>query len=76
MKTLREIFKRFGPSNELRESAPCCGGGGSAHRHHQAEQGGHAKMLYQCPMKCEGDKTYDEPGNCPICNMHLTPVKN
>ncbi len=22
-------------------------------------------------MKCEGDKTYDEPGNCPVCNMHL-----
>ncbi len=29
---------------------------------------------YYCPMKCEGDKTYDEPGNCPVCNMHLVPV--
>ncbi len=25
-------------------------------------------------MKCEGDKTYDEPGDCPVCNMHLVPV--
>ncbi len=26
---------------------------------------------YQCPMKCEGEKTYSEPGNCPVCNMKL-----
>jgi len=26
---------------------------------------------YFCPMKCEGDKTYDAPGNCPECNMKL-----
>ena len=31
--------------------------------------------LYQCPMKCEGDKTYNEPGNCPVCNMKLMPVE-
>ncbi len=29
---------------------------------------------YQCPMKCEGGKTYDKPGNCPVCNMKLLPV--
>jgi Cu2+-exporting ATPase len=29
------------------------------------------KKKYSCPMKCEGDKTYDQPGNCPVCNMHL-----
>lgn len=26
---------------------------------------------YYCPMRCEGDKTYDEPGDCPVCGMHL-----
>lgn len=26
---------------------------------------------YYCPMHCEGDKTYDRPGNCPVCGMHL-----
>lgn len=30
---------------------------------------------YQCPMKCEGDKMYDSPGNCPVCNMNLIPVR-
>ena len=26
-------------------------------------------------MKCEGEKVYDKPGNCPVCNMKLVPVK-
>ncbi|MEZ4855339.1 MAG: SCO family protein [Gelidibacter sp.] len=35
-----------------------------------------ATTTYQCPMKCEGDTTYTEPGSCPICNMALIPVTN
>ena len=31
-------------------------------------------MAYQCPMKCEGDKTYDKAGKCPKCNMDLKAV--
>jgi len=31
--------------------------------------------IYQCPMKCEGDKTYNKAGKCPKCNMNLTKVK-
>jgi Cu2+-exporting ATPase len=26
---------------------------------------------YYCPMLCEGDKLYPEPGDCPKCGMHL-----
>ncbi len=26
---------------------------------------------YQCPMKCEGDKTYAKAGKCPVCKMDL-----
>lgn len=29
---------------------------------------------YYCPMKCEGEKTYNSPENCPVCNMKLVPV--
>jgi len=29
---------------------------------------------FYCPMKCEGEKVYDRPGDCPVCNMHLVPV--
>ena len=27
--------------------------------------------IYYCPMHCEGDKTYDKPGDCPVCGMDL-----
>lgn len=30
---------------------------------------------YYCPMRCEGDKVYDQPGRCPVCKMHLVPVE-
>ncbi|GGG57905.1 hypothetical protein GCM10010976_30980 [Bizionia arctica] len=30
---------------------------------------------FQCPMKCEGEKTYAEAGSCPICNMDLQPIE-
>lgn len=31
---------------------------------------------YYCPMHCEGDKTYDKPGDCPVCGMDLVPEAN
>jgi len=34
-----------------------------------------AMATYQCPMKCEGDKTYAEAGTCPKCKMDLKEVK-
>src|SRR5680860_1361704 len=45
------------------------------HKDHQVKNiDGVKKDIYYCPMKCEGDKTYDELGDCPVCNMHLVPV--
>lgn len=32
--------------------------------------------VYQCPMKCEGEKTYDKPGDCPKCGMEIKKVEN
>lgn len=32
-------------------------------------------IKYACPMHCEGDKTYDSPGKCPVCGMNLVPVQ-
>lgn len=29
---------------------------------------------YQCPMKCEGEKTYTEMGTCPECGMDLMKI--
>ena len=33
------------------------------------------KEVYQCPMKCEGEKTYAQAGKCPSCGMDLAEVK-
>jgi len=30
---------------------------------------------FYCPMHCEGDKTYDKSGDCPICGMDLVPLQ-
>lgn len=30
-----------------------------------------SNVKYHCPMRCEGDKMYDKPGQCPVCNMNL-----
>lgn len=29
---------------------------------------------FHCTMKCEGNKLYDSPGNCPVCDMELVPI--
>ncbi|MGI9530855.1 heavy metal-binding domain-containing protein [Lutimonas sp.] len=34
-----------------------------------------AMSAYQCPMKCEGDKTYKENGDCPKCKMELKEIE-
>lgn len=34
-------------------------------------QAGGGSGVYYCPMHCEGDKTYENPGDCPVCGMDL-----
>ena len=29
------------------------------------------EISFFCQMLCEGDKTYPDPGDCPVCGMHL-----
>jgi Cu2+-exporting ATPase len=44
--------------------------------HHKSNQEIEIKSYeFLCPMKCEGEKVYDKPGDCPVCNMHLVPVE-
>lgn len=31
-------------------------------------------VVYQCPMKCEGDEVFKSSGNCSICKMDLKPI--
>lgn len=47
--------------------------------HDDAEDDDHgyemAMAAYQCPMKCEDEKTYAEEGSCPVCKMDLKKVE-
>lgn len=36
-----------------------------------ASRAGKGTGVYYCPMQCEGKKTYDSPGDCPVCGMDL-----
>lgn len=40
------------------------------HENHALDEGD-----YICSMRCEGEKTYPQPGNCPVCKMKLQLVE-
>lgn len=35
---------------------------------------GSETAIYQCPMKCEGEKTFNHSGSCSVCKMDLKPI--
>ncbi|MBQ0768921.1 MAG: copper-translocating P-type ATPase [Bizionia sp.] len=37
---------------------------------------GKGNGTFYCPMHCEGDKTYNMPGDCPVCGMDLVEEQN
>lgn len=44
------------------------------HKHHHTKidvPKGEGTGSFYCPMHCEGDKTYDKAGDCPVCGMDL-----
>ena len=43
-----------------------------AHEHSDSDA---VAAVYQCPMKCEGEKTYDEKGSCPVCKMDIKEIE-
>jgi Cu2+-exporting ATPase len=48
----------------------CCSHDSHHHEEHKKPEGEGTDKFY-CPMQCEGDKMYDEPGDCPVCGMDL-----
>jgi hypothetical protein len=84
MKSIRNLFGRSDSSNK----SIVTDHSGHEHHNHDEQTGSMhqhtdestdstgADGKYYCPMKCEGDKLYDQPGNCPVCNMHLVPVED
>lgn len=54
-----------------------CGGEAKTEQTNEAvkEQKEMTAEKYACPMECEGDKTYDAAGECPVCGMDLAELK-
>ncbi|WP_418264805.1 heavy metal translocating P-type ATPase [Flavobacterium faecale] len=63
--------------NKHSNEKSCCSVGG-AHNHKTVATSNVAAGKYYCPMHCEGDKVYDQAGDCPVCGMDLVqqPVFN
>lgn len=60
-------------SPKKEDKSSCCGGGshGNDKYHHKTTPKADGNGTYYCPMHCEGEKTYDKSGDCPVCGMHL-----
>jgi hypothetical protein len=76
MKTFVSLFKSVSKKMANKDIQKFYGHGAVDHRKYMHENNDHVSLSgkYQCPMKCEGEKLYDAPGNCPVCNMKLVPV--
>lgn len=47
-----------------------------SHKHESKSSKKNGTGVYYCPMQCEGDKTYNAPGDCPVCGMDLIEEQN
>ncbi len=78
MKSLKNFLNKLRQKADPNEIVHYYGHGANMHEHqeylNEASNDVHNQIKYACPMKCEGDRTYDHPGNCPVCNMKLVPV--
>ena len=75
MKTFKELFGGKAKESHSLETVIKNEGNFTSHNHEHGTHV-HSETMYQCPMKCEGEKTYNDSGNCPVCNMKLVPVSN
>jgi len=57
--------------NEVKETHSC--GNGDRYQNHP-EKDPYSKTVFKCPVKCEGDKSYNSSGNCPVCHAVLEDV--
>lgn len=67
VKQLQEILVKGGLHYTI--SMP---GDTNARKHHQStKKVENGNGVFYCPMHCEGEKIYDNPGDCPVCGMDL-----
>ncbi|WP_298265632.1 heavy metal translocating P-type ATPase [uncultured Lutibacter sp.] len=71
IETFQEALKKDGGTYSIHKQ-------GEHHQHSEAKKEKQPKGTgtFYCPMHCEGDKTYDKPGDCPVCGMDLVEEQN
>jgi len=78
MKSLKTFFRGLKSNIDKDKIESYYGHGTLKHDHsghsHNSDNESKPDIKYTCPMKCEGDKTYDAPGHYPVCNMKLIAV--
>ena len=65
-----EVEDKMDVNSEKQATSSCCGGEKEEHHHKEAKKI-EGNGTYYCPMHCEGEKTYNKLGDCPVCGMHL-----
>jgi len=73
IETFQEALKKDGGTYSIHKQ-------GEQHQHSndkkKEQSKGKGTGTFYCPMHCEGDKTYDAPGDCPVCGMDLVEEQN
>jgi len=73
IETFQEALKKDGDRYSIHKQ-------GEQHQHSndkkKEQPKGKGTGTFYCPMHCEGDKTYDAPGDCPVCGMDLVEEQN
>ena len=73
IETFQKVLKKDGDRYSIHKH-------GEQHQHSkdkkEKQPKGKGTGTFYCPMHCEGDKTYDKPGDCPVCGMDLVEEQN
>ncbi|WP_452599724.1 heavy metal translocating P-type ATPase, partial [Pontimicrobium sp. MEBiC01747] len=73
IKTFQKALKNDGDRYSIHKQ-------GEHHQHSEDKKKKQPKGIgtgtFYCPMHCEGDKTYNKPGDCPVCGMDLVEEQN
>lgn len=73
IETFQEALKNDGGKYSIHKQ-------GEHHHHLEDKKENQPKAkgtgTFYCPMHCEGDKTYDKAGDCPVCGMDLVEEQN
>ena len=61
-------------ASEIKQNGACCGGSHSLKKEEHSHKENPKQLgngTFYCPMHCEGEKTYQKSGDCPVCGMDL-----